>query len=486
MKKINKNSLYIILGLILEIIIFSTMWGTEAKLSFIAAVLSIPCGLFTLWYMDKSYENTIIATVFTIFLLPIGGYIFLRIGLLDKQWIFYTVFYLVILFFLIKNGMFKRIKNNYNLKNKYIRLALVILLVINVLFAFNKQVSFMIISLSFVPFMFLFYVINSSTFKEKKAFYNKILKAAALGALISAFPDFIYYVIFLIKGQIARVFGPLGSNAIIIYVLLMFIIVLSQWVKEKGIKNIWTLYIIGYILVLGIQESRGALIAIFSTFILYLIFDIKNWKKYISVFALVGIMMSYNVSIRPDVVNDINNINEIIEENNNLVVEEDNIDKSESSVGLKEVLFKLIDSQSRNRQILWKTGINITDDYKLTGVGIGNFKFFFNEYSGSDRPYSDAHNILLNLSSELGLPFMILSVLLMIKLGVDMLIGYFKNRKNSSKLTYLSIGICLVGFLLYGNLTGIPLNFNIEVYSFSSTFIILFILFYRDNIEVFS
>lgn len=190
-------------------------------------------------------------------------------------------------------------------------------------------------------------------------------------------------------------------------------------------------------------------------------------------------MVFSNVTSRSDVSNDINDMSNMIEENQNDIIEAD------GNSGLKSIMFKFIDSQSKNRQILWKTGINITEDHKLIGIGIGNFKLFYKEYSGSERPYSDAHNILLNLSSELGLPFMILSLFLMIKLGIDMLVGYLKNSGNK-RITYLSGGICLIAFFLYGNLTGIALNFSIEVYSFTSTFIILFMLFYMDSINEFS
>lgn len=477
MNTLKKNYGYIIIGLILEIIAIFLLGNSEAKLTFIIALIGIPIGLAVIWYMSKSYENTLISCIFSIFLLPLGGYIFLRLGLLDKQWIFYALFYILVLSLLIKNGLFNRIKKEkVILNNKYIRLVLIFLLIINVFFAYDKQLSFMLVTISFLPFILLFYIIQSSVFEDRKEFYNKILKAAALGALLSAFPDLIYYIISLFRGSNIRLFGPLGANSIIVYTLLMFIIILSKWSKEKGIKNIWTLYILGYVLVLGIQESRGALVAIISTFILYLIFDIKNWKKYISVFFLVGIMMFSNVTARPDVAHD---INDVIEETQNNTIKED------SKGAIKDILFKVIDSQSKNRQILWKAGLEITDDYKLTGVGIGNFKLFYKEYSGSERPYSDAHNILLNLSSELGLPFMILSLALMIKFGIDMLVGYFKNKGNT-RITYLAGGICLVAFFLYGNLTGIALNFSIEVYSFTSTFIILFMLFYADSINEFS
>lgn len=474
---LKKNYMYIIIGLLLETLSIFYLGNSEAKLTLIIAIIGIPIGLFIIWYMSRSYENTLVACIFSIFLLPLGGYIFLRIGLLDKQWIFHSLFYIIVLVLLIKNGLFNKVgKEKFNFNNKYIRIILIVLLLINIIFAFDKQLSFMIVTISFLPFIVIFYIIQSSHFEDKKAFYNRILKAAALGALLSGFPDLLYYGICLFRGDVNRLFGPLGSNGILAYMLLMFILVLSQWVKEKGIKNIWTLYVLGYILVIGIQQSRGALIAIFSTFIIYLIFDIRNWKKYITVFFLVGIMVYSNVTARPDVTNDINNM---IEESQNDIVESDGND------GMKGIVLKFIDSQSKNRQILWKTGIKLTEDHKLTGIGIGNFKLFYKEYSGSERPYSDPHNILLNLSSELGLPFMILSLLLMIKLGIDMLVGYFKN-KGSSRITYLAGGICLIAFFLYGNLTGIALNFSIEVYSFTSTFIILFMLFYMDSIKEFS
>lgn len=474
-KLFKKNIWYIIAGFLMEIFAVFSFLTSEAKLTFFIAILGIPIGLFILSYMFKSYENTIIAIIFSIFLLPLGGYIFLRMGLLDKQWIFYTLFYLGALCILIKNGLFSRInKVKVEFKNKYLRLALIVLLIINVFFAYDKQLAFMIVSLSFLPFILLFYIIQSSYFEDRERFYNRIISSAALGALLSGMPDLLYYFITLLSGTNGRLFGPLGSNAIITYILIMFIIILNKWVKEKGIKNIWTIYLIGYILVMSIQESRGALVAIFGTFIVYLIFDIKNWKKYIAVYFLVGAMLFSNVSSRPDVSHDVNDVIEITHNNKN--------NNNDVEVNSKDILMKIIDSQSRNRQILWTAGLDMTKDYKFTGVGIGNFKLFYNEYSGSNRPYSDAHNILLNLSSELGLPFMIISLLLMIKIGIDMLIGYFKNKGNV-RLTYLAGGVCLIAFFLYGNLTGIALHFTVEVYSFTSAFIILFMMFYFDSIK---
>lgn len=477
MKTLNKNYYYIITCSILELFTIITLWGTEAKLTLLAALFGIPFVTFIIWYMNKSYENTIIAAFFSIFLLPLGGYIFLRIGLLDKQWVFYSLFYLMILFFLIKNGLLKRINQEKNIiKNKYIRLIIMAIIIINVFFAFNKQVSIMIILLSFVPFIFLFYIVRTSYFKDKKLFYNKILEASILGSLVSVVPDFVYYMLSLLKGSTEKLYGPLGSNAILAYSLLMFIIVLGKWAKEDGIKNRWTLYVIGFSLSIGIQRSRGALIAIFSIFILYLIFNIKNWKKYGIVFLIVGIMVSGNVVSRPDV-SDEDTINEI-----STIIEKPTTSNEKGK--LKQVIVKVIDSQSRTRQIIWKTALGITNDYTYTGVGLGNFKYFFNEYSGTTKSYIDAHNLLLNFSAELGVPFMIVALILIIKMGIDALIGYFKS-KGKMRLTYLSLGIVVAIFFVYGNLTGIAFNFTGEIYSFSSTFIMLLVLFYMDYINEF-
>lgn len=476
MKKLNKNYYYIILCSILEILTIVTLWGTEAKLTFLAAILGIPFIFFIFWYMDKSYENTILAAFFSIFLLPLGGYIFLRLNLLDEQWIFYTAFYLIILFFLFKNGLLKRININKNkMSNKYIRILLFIMIIINAFFAFNKQVAIMIILLSFIPFIFLFYVVRTSDFGDNKMFYNKILEATVLGSLISIAPDFLYYMLSLLKGSTEKLYGPLGSNAILAYSLLMFIIVLAKWAKQDGIKNRWTIYVILYSLSIGIQRSRGALIAIFLTFILYLIFNIRNWKKYGVVFLIVGVMVSGNVMSRADV-NDEDTINEI-----HTIIDKPSTTKSNK---MTQVIKKVIDSQSRTRQIIWSSAVEISEDYPYIGVGLGNFKYFFNEYSGTTKSYIDAHNLLLNFSAEMGLPFMIISLILIIKIGIDALIAYFKT-KGKEKLTYLSLGVLISIFFAYGNLTGIAFNFTGEIYSFSSTFMMLFGLFYMDYIKEF-
>jgi len=231
---IKKNYIFILLCLVLEVIVITMFKNSDAKLTVIIAIIGIPIGLYIFNYMYKSFENTLLGCVFSIFLLPACGYVLLRMGFLDKQWMFYTAYYLIILVLLIKNGLFKRINRERNtVKNKYIRIILLILLIINIFFAYDKQLSFMVVTISFLPFMLIFYIIKTSFFKDKVMFYDKLLQSAVLGALVSGLPDSLYYIILLFKGEHNRVFGPLGSNAILPYILIMFILTLSKWIKKK-------------------------------------------------------------------------------------------------------------------------------------------------------------------------------------------------------------------------------------------------------------
>lgn len=485
MRKNVKSSIYIGLCVFLEVCALILVCTSEAKLTFMAMAVAIPAVFILLAYMFSDYEKCLLSILFIIPILPLGGYISLRLGLLKLQPLFYGLFYIVSILALFKTGLLKRLQRDKVLvRDKYIRIALAILLVINIIFAYNKLLSLMIISLSFIPFGLLFYIISKSYFADRKKFYNKILVAISLGAIVSSLPDLLYFLVSLMQGKDQRLFGPLGSNTIITYNLLFFTLVVAKWIKEKKWLNMWLPLVIGFMATIASQVSRGAFISIVVMFILFLIFDIKNILKYCCIFIVLCVCMYHNVSNRPDVVADssISQLQTIVEEN---IIPNKEHDLSKDEGYISELLLKIIDKQSKNRQILWKTGIELTQDYKLTGVGIGNFKYFFQPYSGSKRTYIDAHNILLNLSCELGIPFLVLALALMISIGISMLINVFKSRNPALRNSSLALGILLVVFFVYGNLTGISLQLTGEIYSFTATFAILFVLFYRDNIELY-
>ena len=119
--KIDKKQVIIYLTtlVLLEGILISLLWGSEAKLTLMLGMLSIPFAELLVFFMFSSLKRGIIGISFAIPLLPLSGYILLRLGLLDYQWIFYTIFYLVSLIALIKNKIHKSLNfRNLIIKNK--------------------------------------------------------------------------------------------------------------------------------------------------------------------------------------------------------------------------------------------------------------------------------------------------------------------------------------------------------------------------------
>lgn len=63
------------------------------------------------------------------------------------------------------------------------------------------------------------------------------------------------------------------------------------------------------------------------------------------------------------------------------------------------------DNSSRARVELWKSGLAMTLDYPMFGVGPGNFSTYYPQYQQNFYYYSDStHNTALEMSSEIGLP----------------------------------------------------------------------------------
>ena len=470
---------YCIIGVILEVMAYLLVGRTEAKLTYIMMCVAIPISLAFIFYIYRSYERVLLGTYLMVPLMPMLGYVILRMGLLNYQWVYYVGVYLLITVLLFKNGL----KNKFSFKNikckeKPIKILLLILLIISCIMAFDKRLSFMIILLSFIPFILLNLVVMGSEIENKNLFYEKILIAITVGALVSMIPDFIYYVGCLVMGTKSKIFGPIGSNSSLSYILILFPITLSKWGNEKRLKNKWSLLVICFSISLAFQESRGALIAVICIFVMYMIFDFKNILRYLCVAIIVVGCMLYNVNDRADVSAD-DSLN-ILE---NVVVGNEKL--SDTNNSLEEVIYNIIDRQSQSRQLLWKSAVKMTEDYPLTGVGIGNYRYFFKEYSGSDRDYAEAHSILLSMSSEIGLPFMILCFIYILWMMFSALYHYFKSKDWNLKRKYVSIGVLLTAFLVFGNITGISLQVTHEIYSFTVTFVILFIFMFRDNLETF-
>ena len=80
---------------------------------------------------------------------------------------------------------------------------------------------------------------------------------------------------------------------------------------------------------------------------------------------------------------------------------------------------------------------------------------------------------------------MLVSLVFILIIGFGALVNYFKRDKKDIKKNNIAIMAAISVILLYGNLTGIAFQTTNEVYSFTPTFIMIFMLFYRDYITEF-
>jgi len=162
-------------------------------------------------------------------------------------------------------------------KNEIIRSILLILLVISSTLAFDKLLSFKIILLSFIPFGLYILILKSIEVRDKKKFLNDVLFAVCLGCIVSSIPDILYFFMTWMGGnKDIRIFGPIGSNFILIYDLIILPVLIAKWINKKTVKNVWTILVLSMCFIMSMQLSRGAWINFIEIFVIYLIFDVKN------------------------------------------------------------------------------------------------------------------------------------------------------------------------------------------------------------------
>ena len=479
-KKVIITSLAIIL--LLEAILFLLLKDSGAKLTILAGMLLIPASIGSILLMFSSLERAIVISLFIVPMLPLTGYVMLRMNMLEYQYIIYIIFYLTSAIAMLKNGVLSKIdKSKLVLRNKIIRMLMFLLLVCNIVFAYDKSLTFLIVTLSFLPFSIYMYIIKTLKVDDRKKFFENIIYTLCLSCVIISIPDLIFFIINWIGGERgARSFGPLTGNYILIYDLIALVLCLNKFVKEEKLKNKWTVLIIALLVFISSQISRGGFVTFISIMIILIVFNIKSWKRYLPIFLIGVCCLTYNVFNRPDVVQDtyINEAKDIIKNKENIDV------KDHFSTSENDLIVKILSSQSGDRQAIWKTTIDISGDYPYFGVGLGNLKYFYDDYTTGKKGYSDAHNLFLNISSELGIPFMILSIILLLYIGIDEFIKFIKTRNEEMRLNRLTLVVLCVAIFLYGNLTGIALQLTVEVYSFTQIFVLMALLTYRDCIEV--
>jgi hypothetical protein len=112
----------------------------------------------------------------------------------------------------------------------------------------------------------------------------------------------------------------------------------------------------------------------------------------------------------------------------------------------------VIPSENQTRLNLWRTSINISKDFPLTGIGEDNFDYYFDRYKVegcydvTGHPHNDYLNVLVNSG--------ILGLLAFLSLWSVIIWAGFKTTKNSSNpfLRELALGstLAILGFLVGG------------------------------------
>ncbi len=461
---------WIIATLILEVLFLIGMKNSGSSIMIVAGVLYIPVILFILITMIMDWRNAIYAVAVTLPIIPANGYLLNRLGFLNYQWLAYVLFYGVFTYSIIKHRAYKKIKlsKKFNFYNVLVILLLV-LTIINSIVAFNKIISFTILFLSVIPSFAYFSFLYFLDIEDKSDLLNKVVLFVCIGVVVSAIPDLVtFLVLWSMNLKTYRTYGPLGSNFILAYSLLVYpIIIVNAKIKTDIEGKVYKLLLIIVTLSLSSQFSRGIYVAVIIMFII-LFLDKKNLKLYLPVFMVIMICLSINVFQRPE-----------ISKNPNLIITSDeNVSPEVKKEKKIESESKFISSQSDNRKPIWSTAIKMSKAYPLTGVGIGNFKFFYEYYSNSDRVYSDAHNFVLNNLAESGFIFTTLLMLLIISILFESLISLFKNWSDYNiRLKNIVTLSALFAYLAFGNVTGASFHSIGEIYSFTPVFIFSFFIF---------
>ena len=120
-----------------------------------------------------------------------------------------------------------------------------------------------------------------------------------------------------------------------------------------------------------------------------------------------------------------------------------------------------MDASSEDRITLWKAAIDMTLESPLLGKGFKVFQLLKSEYTEKSVPVSDTHNMYLFISSQMGIPALILFILILYKLYS--MSEFLVSHSNDKFVRAIGIGgAAMAGAVATINLFGSRMV-NIEV-----------------------
>lgn len=441
----------IIIGLylVLEAIIFIRIGRTNTfmTLSSLFITLFIICSIIL---MFKDFKTTLRIYTISIPLLPLILYLLFRLNLTAFSEVIYVLYFAIFMynaFQEIRRGNidFKRL---YRYKN-YLLITIVYItfIVLGIISAFNSRYmmeGFKFLFLGLVIMLIYSVILLCYTGEDKDSIVDLVFYLC-VGVALSGIPDtLIAFYTLITRGQNQHLYGALGSNFMLGYTIIVLPFILYFAVNKDEVSkysSIYKLLLVIEILVLCTQRSRGILVVLAFVLLAVLITDIKNVLKYLLISIIILSSVTYNVTERSE-------FNEIKQE----IKQNPNVAKRLFSKG--EFLNKIIE-QTRNRRPIWGLTFNIIADHPNFGIGPGHYKYYYLEYGGEEsRSYKDAHNIVLNVAVDMGLPFAFLFYFTICILILKSLIYALKSKIVFEK-RFLFLGIVgILALLMYGNITG--------------------------------
>jgi len=442
-----KKYIYIILGLytIIEIGLFIKI-GSSNVLMFASSIFVTLFIICSLILMLKDFVAASLIYAVAMPIIPMVLYIMNRLniaGIGEGVYVAYFVIYIVMMTHEYTNGGFDFSRMNVKFTKLSIFYILILLLAaISSFRSIHVLESFKLVLLSIVSMMT--YSIGMLCYKKSnKVFYKDILFYLCLGVSVSSIPDIVVTLYNLIvRGDNQHLYGVLGSNFMLGYTIMVMPFILLYAVnKELSVKynKTYKLLLLIEIINFSTQKSRGILLTLTICFIMVLIIDMKNWKKYIIMFIVVFSCMSFNVMHRWD-----------MEE----MTADIKIDGGSIGSNNAKIFDRLI-NQTKNRRPIWALAYKMIKDHTYFGVGPGHFKYYYLQYGGnSKKMYIDAHNIILNLITEFGILFAFTFMVAWIGSLVKALLDIIKNKKKNFKEFKWPGIIGTSCLLIYGNITG--------------------------------
>ncbi len=104
------------------------------------------------------------------------------------------------------------------------------------------------------------------------------------------------------------------------------------------------------------------------------------------------------------------------------------------------------------RPFLWKGAYRIVQDHPLAGVGISNFRFAYKQYLPYELPktYDHAHNNMLHIAAETGVPGLIAYALLTLGIVVFLINAYRADAHVKRRAVLGGVLCAFVGFQVAG------------------------------------